>query len=88
MRRLRKKHPKYLEHHGFPQCIGAIDGTHIEVKQPKESYTDFLNHNGKYSCNLQALCDYISVFSDVVIRWPGSVHDARVFANLTLKFVF
>ena len=38
-----EKASKYLEHHGFPQCIGAIDGTHIERKQPRENYTDFLN---------------------------------------------
>ena len=29
--------------HGFPQCIGAIDGTHIFIKKPTENPTDFLN---------------------------------------------
>ena len=25
---------------GFPQCIGAIDGTHIEIAEPSELYSD------------------------------------------------
>ena len=29
--------------HGFPQCIDAIDGTHIFIKKPTENPTDFLN---------------------------------------------
>ena len=33
----------YLEAHGFPQCIDAIDGTHIEIVKPSEHYSDFIN---------------------------------------------
>ena len=69
---------------GFPQCVGAIDGTHIPIISPKEDPLDYYNRKGYHSVILQALVDHEYKFLDIYVGWPGSVHDARVLANSAL----
>ena len=69
---------------GFPQCAGAIDGSHIPVRAPTLNHTDYYNRKGWYSIIIQAVVDHNYIFRDVCIGRPGSVHDARVLANSTL----
>ena len=66
---------------GFPQCAGAIDGSHIPIKAPTEYHTDFYNRKGWYSIILQAVVDSNYKFIDIYVGWPGKVHDARVFSS-------
>lgn len=69
---------------GFPQAVGAIDGSHIPIIRPEESGSDYYNRKGYYSVLVQGLVDHRGIFLDVVIGWPGKIHDARVFANSSL----
>ncbi len=66
---------------GFPMCAGATDGTHIPILAPSESHAQHINRKGYHSILMQAVVDCNYLYRDVVIGWPGSVHDARVFSN-------
>jgi nuclease HARBI1 len=67
---------------GFPQVIGAIDGTHVPIVSPGGDNAElYRNRKGYFSLNVQAIVDSTGKFTDIVVRWPGSTHDATIFNN-------
>ena len=69
---------------GVPQCVGAIDGCHIPISAPVDNHTNYYNRKGWYSMIQQGLVDANYWFLDICVGWPGSVHDAHVFAHSDL----
>ena len=65
----------FKSNHGFPQCVGAVDGTHIPIISPN---ADYYNRKGWHSVILQGTVDHTGRFIVVYVGWPGRVHDARV----------
>ena len=78
---------EWFNHFGLPNIIGAIDGSHIEIKQPNSDFfpISFINRKSYYSINVQIICDTKGKIINLIPTWPGSVHDSRVTSNLPNK---
>ena len=82
---MRQKVSEFEAKFGMVQAFGCIDGTHVRIKRPVKDPQDYYCFKGFYLLNVQAVCDYRGVFMDVDCRWPGSVHDAKVFSNSSIS---
>ncbi|XP_065679823.1 putative nuclease HARBI1 [Hydra vulgaris] len=60
--------------------------THFLIRRPLESSQDYFNYKG-FSISVQAICDSKGIFMDVDCKWPGSLHDAKVFSNSKLNSI-
>lgn len=63
---------------GLPQCVSAIDGSHIPIMAPEDYHCDYFNRKGWHSIILQGVVDGKILFWNVFAGLPGSLHDARV----------
>ena len=84
-KQMQKNIAEFEAKYGCIQAFGCIDGTHIPIKRPQENSQDYYCYKGFFSLNVQAVVDYRGQFMDVDCRWPGSVHDAKVFSNSTIN---
>ena len=71
----------------FPNCIGAIDCTHILIKPPREHHEQFKCRHGYFSLNIQVVMNHRGAITNYLIKWPGSVHDSRILQESDLQQV-
>ena len=74
-RRLADSFYKY----GFPNVIGAIDGSGIQVKVPAINNNDFWTYKYRTYVNLTAVCDAEKRFSNVNVGQPERNLDSHIF---------
>ena len=61
-----------------------MDGTHIPILRPNIHEEAYLNRKDFHSINVQICGNEDLQIIDVVVKWPGSVHDSRILKNSKL----
>lgn len=64
--------------------IGAVDGTYIVIKAPKNDAEVFRTRLCNFAFSLQCICIPSLHFTDCFVGFPGSVGDRRIFESSPL----
>ena len=85
-RRLARVTTAFQSKQCMPNCIGAVDGTHVFIAAPPNSIVaaDHRNRYKSFSILLQGVVDSKCYFTSVNTGPPGSLHDSAHFKSTEL----
>ncbi|CAN1147398.1 Protein ALP1-like [Linum perenne] len=69
----------------FKNCLGALDGTIITVRVPRESQQRYRTRKGTLGINVLGVCNSNLEFIYTLAGWEGSAHDGRVLRDAFLR---
>ena len=75
---------EFLQKWQFPNCLGAIDGKHVQIRPPPNSGSIFYNYKHTFSIVMMAVVDADYKFLFVDVGRNGRVSDGGVFAATDL----
>ena len=71
---------------GFPNVIGAVDGTLIKIRKPSpERENSFICRKDYHALNVQFICSGEMLFINCFPRFPGSSHDAGIWRRSSIR---
>lgn len=71
--------------HELQYCVAYTDGTEIELcEAPKLDEDAYLSRNKVFALKLQGTGDYTKLLRHIIVGYPGSVHDGRIFNDCNL----
>ena len=68
----------------YPHCVGACDGKHVVLQNPKNSGSMFFNYKGTFSTVLMAVADANYNFVYANVGCQGRISDGGVFRETSL----
>lgn len=69
----------------MPGSIGYVDGSEIILfNKPASDHESYYSRKSNYCLKVQVVGDHNRKVRHIVLGYPGSVHDARVYANCDL----
>lgn len=74
-----QKAKEFYDNAQFPLCIGAVDGKHIRIINPKNSGSLFFNYKHFFSIVLLAVCDANYLFTSIDVGAYGREGDSQIF---------
>ncbi|CAL1369575.1 unnamed protein product [Linum trigynum] len=69
----------------FKNCLGALDGTIIDVRTTKEKKERYQMRKGTIGMNALGVCNQDLEFIYVLSGWEGSAHDGRFLRDAPIR---
>ncbi|CAN1286941.1 Protein ALP1-like [Linum perenne] len=69
----------------FKNCLGALDGTLITLRVPKERQQRYHTRKGTLVMNVLGVCNSDMEFIYTLAGWEGSAHDGRVLRDALIR---
>ncbi|KAJ1127263.1 hypothetical protein NDU88_005666 [Pleurodeles waltl] len=70
---------------GFPHILGGIDCIHVRLLPPAATEHLYRNRKHTHSINVQAIVDHQGLITNIVAKYPGSVHDSFIFRHSSIN---